>query len=221
MNRNLKSILLALAMSAGAMGSANAAIVITEVDSAASGNSAYGFDWIELTNTGSSAVDITGWKIDDNSNSSASAALLTGITSIAAGQSVIFGEGGSLAAFVSNWFGGTAPAGFQFGTYSGSGLGLGSSGDAVNIYNAANALIANVTFGAANNNASFDNSAGANNAALAAFSLVGVNGAYAGADGRIGSPGAVSAVPLPAAVWLLGSGLGLLGAARRRHSAAV
>lgn len=221
MNRNLKSALLALAMGAGAMGSAQAAIVISEVDSAASGNASYAFDWFELTNTGATAVDITGWKFDDSSNSSSAAALLTGITSIAAGQSVVFSEGGTQAAFVSNWFGGTAPAGFQFGTYSGSGLGLGTGGDSVNIFNAANVLIANVSFGTANNNASFDNSAGANNAALAAYSLVGVNGAFAGADGRVGSPGSVSAVPLPAAVWLLGSGLGLLGAARRRRSAAA
>jgi Lamin Tail Domain len=218
MNMNLKPALLVLAMGAGAMGSANAAIVITEVDSAASGNSGYGFDWFELTNTGASAVNISGWKMDDSSASAGSAAVLNGVTSIAAGQAVIFSEGGSMSAFVNNWFGGTAPAGFQFGTYSGSGLGLSTGGDAVYIFNATNGVVANVSFGTANENASFANPAGANNVTLTSYSLTGVNGAYAGLDGRVGSPGSVSAVPLPAAVWLLGSGLGLLGAARRRRA---
>lgn len=225
MNRNLKSALLALAMSAGAMGSANAAIVITEVDPYGN-DSTLGFDWFELTNTGDADVVIDGWKMDDNSNSAASARTLTGVTTLAAGKSAIFAEtatpGAALTALLNNWFGGVAPAGFLFGSYTGSGVGLSSgSGDAVNIFNASNALIANVTFGAANTGASFDNSAGANNALLPAYSLVGVNGATAGVDGRVASPGSVSAVPLPAAVWLLGSGLGLLGAARRRRNVAA
>ena len=42
---------------------------ITEVAPWGSGNAAYGADWWELTNTGDAPIDLTGWKIDDNSNS--------------------------------------------------------------------------------------------------------------------------------------------------------
>ena len=53
----------------------------------------YGADWFELTNIGSTAVNISGWKMDDNSNSFGNAVALRGVTSIAAGQSVVFIEG--------------------------------------------------------------------------------------------------------------------------------
>jgi hypothetical protein len=72
-------------------------------------------DWFEVTNTTGQAIDITGWKIDDNSGSQAAAVALSGITSIAAGESVIFLETADLAttraSFIATWFGGNAPAG--------------------------------------------------------------------------------------------------------------
>jgi hypothetical protein len=222
MKNVFRTALLSLLAGSGAIGSANAAIVISEVDSAASGNSTYAFDWFELTNTGASAVNITGWKMDDDSNSFAAGVVLTGVSSIAAGQSVVFANSttsSALTSFVTNWFGGTAPAGFTLGTYVGSGTGLSTTADAVNIFDSLGALQANVLFGAATSGKSFDNAAGLNNATITQLSAVGVNGAFAGADGRIGSPGSVAPVPVPAAIWLLGSGLGLLGAARRRRRA--
>ena len=66
-------------------------VAITEVSPTGS-SASYGADWFELTNTGSSALDITGWKMDDNSNSFAASVALRGVTSIAAGQSVVFLE---------------------------------------------------------------------------------------------------------------------------------
>jgi hypothetical protein len=45
-----------------------------------------------VTDTGGAAVDIAGWKIDDSSESFAAAARLNGVSSIAAGESVIFIE---------------------------------------------------------------------------------------------------------------------------------
>ncbi|MEJ0100334.1 MAG: lamin tail domain-containing protein [Pseudomonadota bacterium] len=209
------------------LGSAQAQVRITEVDSTASGKSSYGFDWFELTNFGSTAVDITGWKMDDDSGNggSASAAVaLSGITSIAAGQSVVFAEGGTASAFISNWFSAAhpQPTSFAFGIYTGSGVGLSSSGDAVNIFNATGGLVTRVGIGSSGDFASFDNSAGANNVTLTTASIVGVNSAYAGLDTRVGSPGTYAApVPLPAGIWLLGSGLGLLGGAIRRRRAAA
>ncbi len=53
-----------------ATGSAQAAIVITEAHPTGSSSSTYAADWFELTNTGNTDVDITGWRVDDNSTRS-------------------------------------------------------------------------------------------------------------------------------------------------------
>ncbi len=208
---------------------ASADIVISEVDPAGSASgSGYGADWFELTNTGTSAVSISGWTMDDNHNSFAASVALTGVTSIAAGQSVVFIEStGSTAAtvdanFVSAWFGGNAPANLVLGNYSGGSVGLSQTTDAVNIYNSTGALMANVSFNASSlTSGTFDNTAGLNNATLSQFSAVGVNGAFKSANAEIGSPGidtAVTPVPLPAAAWMFVSGLAGLGAFRRRST---
>ncbi len=75
-------------------------VIVSEVTPWASGNTSYAADWFELTNTGASAVDITGWKVDDNSHSPAQALALTGVSSIGAGQSVVFIEGSASTAAV-------------------------------------------------------------------------------------------------------------------------
>ena len=57
----------------------------------------------------------------------------------------------------------------------------------------------------------FDNAAGLNDATLTQKSVVGVDGAFVSATGlEVGSPGTISAVPLPDSVVLLLSGLGAL-----------
>lgn len=198
----------------------HANIIISEIDPTGS-SATYAADWFELTNTGTSAVDISGWKMDDNSNAFGSSVALRGITSIAAGQSVIFLEGntsGSTDATLNNafktaWFGSNTPAGFLIGNYGGSGVGLGNTGDAVNIFDSAGTLITNVQFGASTAGFTFDNKAGLNNTSISTLSAVGINGAKLSASGaEVGSPGAV---PLPAALPLLISAFGLLGGARR------
>lgn len=209
----IRPALIALALYSGV--SAHAAIIISEVHSTGNNNSTYAADWIEITNTGASAVNITGWKIDDDSNSFASSLALTGITSIAAGQSVVFVEGTSSVpvAFVNAWFNGTAPAGFAIGTYSGSGIGLGTNGDAVSIFNSAGTLITRVTFGAATTGTTFDNSAGLSGS-ITALSSVGTKGAFRSFSGsEIGSPGIIPE-PSSAAALVVAS---LLGLRRRRR----
>jgi Lamin Tail Domain/PEP-CTERM motif len=204
-------------------GAAQAQLAITEVAPWSSGNSPVAADWIEITNFGSSAVDITGYKIDDASNSFASSVALLGITSIAAGESVIFIEGASANAnFVSNWFGASAPAGVQIGRYSGSGIGLGTGGDAVNLYTAAGTLVTRVDFGTSPSAApfaTFDNSAGLSGVTLTVLSAIGVNGAFLTASGNeIGSPASV--VPEPGTWAMLLAGAGIVASAVRRRRAA-
>ena len=184
---------------------AGPSVIISEVHPAGSGNGTYAADWFEVTNTGSSAVNITGWKIDDNSNSFSLAVGLSGITSIAPGQSVIFLEGGAteVTKFLAAWFGGTLPSGVQVGTYSGSGVGLSATTDAVNLFDASGNRVTGISFGSANSTTTFDNSAGAGSTTLplptvATLSMVGVNGGSKSFDAReVGSPGAITNTVLP------------------------
>jgi hypothetical protein len=225
----LKTLALAAAatlLSAGAT-VAQAQVRITEVAPWGSSTSApvipYATDWFELTNFGSTAVSISGWKMDDNSNSFASSVALTGISSIAAGQSVIFTENAATAAFLNTWFGGSSPAGLQIGNYTGTGVGLGQGGDAVNIYNASGVLQANVVFGAADATSpyqTFDNAAGLNNTTLTQLSVAGVNGAFVAANdvAEIGSPGRIAAVPEPESFALALMALAVIGGLARKRS---
>ncbi len=225
--KNLALAATATLLTAGAT-VAQAQVRITEVAPWGSSTSApaipYATDWFELTNFGSTAVNISGWKMDDNSNSFASSVALTGITSIAAGESVIFTETAATASFLSTWFGSKAPASLQIGNYTGAGVGLGQSGDAVNIYNASGVLQANVVFGAADATSpyqTFDNAAGLNNTTISQLSVVGVNGAFVAANdvAEIGSPGSIAAVPEPESFALALTALGALGLVSRRKRA--
>lgn len=206
---------------------AHAAIVISEVNPTGS-SATYAADWFELTNTGTSAIDISGWKVDDNSNSSALAVALRGISSIGAGQSIVFLEGNASgstdttldANFKAAWFGSNVPAGFLIGNYGGAGVGLSNSADALNIFDSTGTLVTRVNFGASTAGYTFNNDAGLNNVTISTLSSVGVNGAFLSANGaEVGSP---SAVPIPAALPLFMSAFGLLGAlAKRRRKTAV
>lgn len=191
-------------------------IVITEAHPTGSSSTTYARDWFELTNNGSTPVDISGWRMDDNSNLFANSVPLSEVTLINPGQSVVFIEGSAVAGenatiannFIAAWFGGSAPPGFQSGFYIGSGIGLSSAGDAVNIFDAGGTAIANASFGAATVAITFDNATGTNGV-ITTLSAVGVNGAFASvAGGEVGSPGAV---PEPSIAGFLGLiGLGLL-----------
>lgn len=188
-------------------------VYISEVAPWSSGNSPIGADWFEVTNGGSSALDITGWRVDDGSASFASSAALNGVTSIAAGQSAIFIEGGAtqIASFITTWFGGVQPANVQIGYYSGGGLGLSTSGDGVNLFDSTGTNKASVSFGTSPASApfaTFNNAAGLNNATLTTLSAVGQNGAFIapGDAAEIGSPGSVGRLIISeVAPWSSGS----------------
>lgn len=204
-----------------AAGAAQAQLRFTEVAPWSSGNSPVAADWFELTNFGSSAFDITGFKVDDSSNSFAASVALFGITSIAAGESVIFIEGASANAnFAPTWFGSTAPAGLQIGRYSGTGVGLSAGGDALNLFNATGTVLTRVDFGTSPGAApfaTFDNAAGLTGAVtLTTLSMVGINGALLSATGN--EIGSVGVVPEPGTWAMLLAGLaGVAAVARRRQ----
>jgi hypothetical protein len=194
------TVLVALMNSASGGMSAAAApnVLISEVHPAGSGNGTYAADWFEVTNTSTSPVDITGWTMDDNSNVFGSSVALNGVASIAPGESVVFIDGTTpvnINAFITAWFGSNAPSGLIIGTYGGSGVGLSTSGDAVNLFDASGNRITGISFGTAVANATFDNTAGLGSTALplptvSTLSAVGVNGAFLSFDGaEIGSPG--------------------------------
>jgi Lamin Tail Domain len=225
-----------LGLSAAAVSMAD--VVITEVDPTGSSksdpNTGYQTDWFELTNTGSTAVNISGWSMEDSHASNGTTisigndtkdapAQLTigsgaaGTGSIAPGQSVIFLESSSSSvdptAFEAAWYGKNVPTNLVFGTYNDTtkgNFGLSQSGDMVNIFNgstASSALISSVTFGAVGSGSAvptFEVTGG-----IATPSVAGVDGAFVSANGlEVGSPG-VAPVPLPPAAWLLLSGAAL------------
>ncbi|MBK0370390.1 SdiA-regulated domain-containing protein [Flavobacterium agrisoli] len=170
---------------------------ISEVAPWSSGNNLVGADWFEVTNNGNAALDISGWKVDDSSQSFSAALALNGITSIAPGESVIFLETSATNSatiinnFKSTWFGNNVPSNLQIGTYSGSGIGLSTSGDEVNLYDPNGNLRASITFEVSTTNKTFNNAVGLNNATITTLSQIGVNDAFAAVNdfNQIGSPG--------------------------------
>jgi hypothetical protein len=222
--------LAATALAIATFSSAHAQLIVSEVSPYSSGNTPFAADWFELTNTGTTAMAVSGWTMDDNSNAFASSVPMTGINSIAAGESVIFIECAAgcaaITGFQSYW--GSAVAGVQFGTYSGSGVGLSTAGDAVNVFNSSGTVLAHVDFGASTVGRTFDNAAGLNNATLTTLSSLGVNGAFNSTVNPtgttsldIGSPGRVAAVPEPDTYAMMLVGLLAIGSfARRRQGRA-
>jgi len=198
------SLLSALVAASVIVPAAHAGIVITEVMSSSGTNGTP--DWFEVTNDGSSAVSLTGWKMDDGSFNIAAAVALSGITSIGAGESVIFIEstaGAGVASFRTFWGGLTN---VQVGYYSGSGVSLSSGGDGVCLFNDLNVNVNQVSFGAATTGSSFfwgwDAQGAIDPNYSAVVSTVGTIGTQVGfvsadALGNIGSLGTAILVPAP------------------------
>lgn len=171
--------------------------------------SIYNGDWFELTNFGDVAQDVTGWKFDDSSFSFASSVALSGVTSVAAGESVVFIEnvgGTNVADFKTFWGLGST---MQVGYYGGSGVGLSSAGDGVVVFTADGTEINRVSFGAAPAYTSFfwtyDASGILASNANGTPSVSGSGGAYTtslgGASANVGSPGIAVIASVPNLYW--------------------
>ena len=218
---------------------ATAQIRITEVmSSSGTGGTA---DWFEVTNYGTSAVTSTGWRMDDNTFLFANSVELLGVTTIAAGETVVFLESalpGTDVPAVQTFWGGSASTA-QIGTYSGSGVGFSYNGDGVVVFDSLGVeLTPQTSFPGATGGSTFywaydaagDFVTGFGTQSAGVVSTVGtlpgtfsdqVTFTSTNVLANIGSPGtAVNAVPEPSSIVLAAfAGLGLAGyEARRRRS---
>ncbi|HEY4415752.1 MAG TPA: lamin tail domain-containing protein [Verrucomicrobiae bacterium] len=198
---------------------------ITEVQSSEAAETTFtnSQDWFELSNVGNAAVNVTGYTMDDNSDLFSKSVVLMGITSIAAGESVVFFEttGTSptlTAADFQAWWGSSLSPALQIGTYSGSGVGLSSSSDQVNIFTSTGTPVDGVLFNTATTGYSFVFDTGAAGRLPTGLSQLGVNGAFASVNGDVGSPGVIAAVPEPSTLALAGISLAALAGLRRSQN---
>jgi hypothetical protein len=170
-----------------------------------------GDEFIEFTNVGDEALDLTGWSFDDNSRLPGTVSL-SAFGVVAAGESVILSEADA-ATFRTQW--GLASSVDVIG---GNTTNLGRA-DEINLYDASATLIDRLTYddqtigGLRTLNLSGNiarANLGANAAALAVASVVGDEfGTVASLSGFLANPGRYP-VPEPAAALLLGAaGVGL------------
>jgi hypothetical protein len=233
-------IALAAALSLAAVSSSHAQISTLRITEAMSSSGVGGTaDWWEVTNYGTSSVDITGWKFDDSSYAFASSVALNGVTSIAAGESVAFLEtttldSGTVATLISSFrsFWGGSGTSAQIGYYAGSGISLSSAGDGIVLFNGSGTeTTPRVSFGAATAGSSFyygydaagDPTTSPNtNAIVSTAGTVDGQVTFNSATSlpqNIGSPGTavVTAVPEPSSMACVAAGLGLAAAAGIRR----
>lgn len=216
-----KSIIFTAAVGLISLPSANSQVLVRITEVMSSSGTVTGQqtpDWFEITNFGNSAQSLSGWKMDDNSFNILNSVNLIGVTSIGAGESVVFIEdstGANVTNFRNYWGG---LAGIQVGYYGGSGVGLSSASDGVVVFDGTNEMN-RVSFGAATTGFSFnfgyDGSGVLNTSAnaLSAIGMFGVTtvtstyGTGTTAFSNTGSPGVVPE-PSSASLMLLGfSGL--------------
>jgi predicted extracellular nuclease len=200
-------VLAVLALAVNAM----ATMQITEwmYKSTANGGNA---EFIEFTNVGSTAIDMTGWSFDDSSRT-ANSFSLSGFGTVAAGESVILTEW-TTAAFRTEW--GLASSVKVIGGLT-QNLG---NGDEINIYDASDILIDRLTYGSTPKTEKKSCSIPAVDYALTTasalwpLSFVGDSyGAWISASGDIASPGII---PEPATIAMLSLGMLLFRKTNRK-----
>lgn len=153
-------------------------------------------DWFEITNTGNSSVNLSGFSFDDDSAEAGTSGSFPPVL-LAAGSSMIVLDEADSTLFRSIW---SIPAGVRI--ISNSELsafpGFGRNGDAVNLYNNGGSLIDTFTFGAASEGFSFARFLNGN-AVPGELSSDGFFGAYESNDPSvdIASPGLAENLPDP------------------------
>lgn len=180
-----------------------------------------GGEFVELTNLSGAAVDFSGWSYDDDSRTPL-AFDLSGFGVVASGESVVFTEDDA-DTFRTDW-GLNATVKVLGGVTNNIGR-----NDEINIYDGAFNPVDQLTYGDgdfpgsirtkdASGNPSSLAALGANDPLQWVLAVDGDGyGSYASLKGDLGNPGSfVSAVPLPAALWLLAPALlGLVGVRRK------
>ena len=166
-------------------------------------------DWFEITNFGDTSWTTADGNLyfDDESADLADAELMSGISEIAPGESVVYVGGGASSTFVFHTVWDPVKSGFQVGYHSGSGLS--QSGDAVNVWIGGPSGAADA-FGAYGNTNGFSGQSW--DLTLDTFSTVGnaagavatiALGGSSGLEPAIASPGS-TAIPEPSTLVLGG-----------------
>ncbi|MEZ5626742.1 MAG: lamin tail domain-containing protein [Rhodocyclaceae bacterium] len=184
-----------------------------------------GGEFVEFTNMGDMAMDLTGWSFDDDSRQ-AGVFDLSGFGLVAVGESVIITESAA-ADFRADW---SLAANVKvLGGYTNN---IGR-GDEINLFNAGGSLIDRLTYGdqvfpgtvrtqnASGNPLSAADLAGTTVTANWALASVGDGfGSYAAASGDIGNPGfyVAAPVPEPETYAMMLAGLALVGGIARRRA---
>ncbi len=150
-----------------------------------------GADWWELTSFESIPVDLSGWRFNDDGGDLDNAFVFPAGLTIAPGESIVFVEDLTPAAFRA-WWGSGVQTGTQIVTYTGGGLALNTPGDAIRLWNDTttdvDATITSRVFGASTAGISlnYDPVTGV----FGGASVVGVNGVFTSTGFTdTGSPG--------------------------------
>lgn len=193
---------------------ASAAISITEWAYQGGGG-----EFVEFTNLGGTAVDMTGWSFDDNSGAAGSFSL-SGFGIVAPGESVVVTDLTD-AAFRTEW---SLPAAVK--VIGGNTQNLGRA-DEINLYDSSNVRVDwlaydDQTLGSPRTNNASANpltlaAVGAHDSTLWTLSVAGDSySSTTSVGGGIGNPGRFTLVPEPASAAMLASALLGFGVVRRR-----